>query len=1262
MAASAVHSLCGSNHLEMNVDSEMRGPSSPPKRPRGIPAIYSCLLKVEIANTISDAVLGEGRTKVAARKAAWAHFVAKQHANGSLSALIAGPPRHADPRAVEKPQFIDEGTMAEEKDAKMEIINYTVGLGGLIPTFTTVHRKPAKRNKNQPRRLVQATIELPKHSASVSALGADHPSAEIAAAVAFKKEAQKNAWPRENDGVNWTLLNSETAEDFFRFYRSKAYRAKIEVEQSTLSEHPFNQASVTVDGTLLSSARMNSKKQAICAAQLMAAVELVKTNPGLLQDFQKELEKGAGKFLNTPYPVVVSIPDNTVVSMRTAVMHAKTTGLLDQGDTLAAETLPDQDEMQSHNRALTSAQARRLSKWLQQEYEQSRSDPRVQAMRAKKDSLPMSSHRDSVLELIDSNLYSIVIGATGSGKTTQVPQMLLEEAIKNGSGAHCNVICTQPRRIAAISVANRVAEERCETLQKSVGFHVRHDSRPPRNGGSITYCSTGILVERMKHHPDAVLDSTSHIIIDEVHERDLPIDFLLIVLKRAIKARRSTGKTVPKIILMSATLDHELFSKYLSEDGAKCPSISVPGRTFPVTERYLDSIVAELQSEHSFEFQKMLETVGRSAAQNMKRYLQEEVRFRESATTSQTIGSDTGKAIDWKRPHTQLHASTEQDVPQEDLPIPLVAATIARICTVSEQGAILAFLPGLEEILKVRDILTSSPRFFGIEFNDRHKYRISLLHSTIPRAEQMAIFEALPSGCRRIILSTNIAETSVTVPDVKYVIDSGKLREQRYDQTRRITSLECVWESRSNAKQRAGRAGRVQNGHYYALFSKERHASFKPSAVSQLLRLDLSQTALAIKASFKGQALEPFLAGAIEPPPQSSVQAALNELTTIGALTEEEQITDLGRILSRLPLRPRLGKMVVLGVLFKCLDPMIVIGAAAEGPGLFRRPLDRRQEARRSHQTFDEHNSDHLALYSAFKMLRSLKLRSGMSAARDRASEMFLDWRAYLNITQTALDIEGILTASGLVVRESRARSERSGQHGPPSLNRNAGDADLVKCLLLAGLSPNLAVQRGFTSRTPAEDGVIISPSSLLKRPAKGPHLPHGETLLTYGAMSQSSDGRSLLISDVSAVTPMMSLLFGGRLWAKNQHRVLLNDWLPFFVSADGGRGGRKNAAEVIVSFRRALDRVLSGALRSLLEAGAARPAVSAEEAPNEARFAAGGLSALSRVLGSLDATESRPLEEIPKPDMSPHERFLMGILPLLKTDREAKPIKSSDA
>lgn len=492
----------------------------------------------------------------------------------------------------------------------------------------------------------------------------------------------------------------------------------------------------------------------------------------------------------------------------------------------------------------------------------------------------------------------------------QVPQILLEDAIKSGNGGKYNIICTQPRRIAATSVATRVAVERHEPLRKTVGYQVRFDSKIPETGGSITFCTTGILLQQLRHSADEALDGVTHLLIDEVHERDILIDFLLILLKRTMKARRLAGKPEIKIVLMSATMDTEMFAGYFSElndDGSKtlCPALSVPGRTFPVKELFLDDIHRELTRTYS----------GRDLAllndKDTKDYLASEQAFPAMYRAGRVPPPDTRLAIpaeegnedatiDWKAEVTigsDGQAAVANEKEDALVPIGLVGLTVAHIVKTTTEGAILVFMPGLQEIQKLDELIRKT-KPLGIDFENPDKFKITLLHSSIPTDKD--VFENIQAGCRKIIISTNIAETSVTIPDVQFVVDTGKLREKQYDQGARITRLLCTWVSKSNSKQRAGRAGRVQNGNYYALFTKTRWESFRSTGLPEMLRSDLQEICLDIKAQGFNDPVAEFLSEAIEPPKGHAVDASVSQLMKLAAFDEDEKLTPLGKVLATL--------------------------------------------------------------------------------------------------------------------------------------------------------------------------------------------------------------------------------------------------------------------------------------------------------------------------------------------------------------------------
>ena len=1093
---------------------------------------------------------------------------------------------------------IDKDTLKEERDAKLDIYNYAARYG-CVPQISMTKlpagsSKPGRRHKrNSSATVVKITVDLPEQTIKVTGQGHDPVTAEIAASIKFKQEAEKYHAQQRIDSLvikDFTALNVDNARSFFEFYKINNPSTKIDVEITPRDEYrssgrSFVEATVLVNGKACGEpVLMSVRKKAEDLAHLTAAIEMTKKDATILPRFLKALRSSNGQILRPIKPVDMPVDDECILLMRDTLLNARRLGLTDQQEELQSEVEAVETRKARFRRMLGRVEAEKRSMQLERAYREYCENPNLDELRRKREQLPMNQFRDKVLDIVDKNTYSIIVGATGSGKTTQVPQIILEQAIRDQKAAACNIICTQPRRIAATSVARRVADERAEKLQDSVGYHVRFDAKLPQVGGSMTYCTTGILLQQLQHSPDEVLDGTSHLIIDEVHERDMQIDFLLIILKKVMTQRIRDGKPTPKVILMSATMDADLFASYFKNTDAegeiiRCPTLSVPGRTFPVKEQHLEQILATLDREYgSPQLQAMYSDIA------TRDYFQVEKGFAKENPLKANVSVEADaeeeeSIIDWKGARVlssdgELVVSNEKD--EALVPVGLVAATIAHIVRSTKEGAILVFLPGLEEMVKVDGLLRDGCPL-GIDFKDESKYKMYMLHSSIA-ASQNEVFDTVPAGCRKIILGTNIAETSITIPDVQYVVDTGKLREKRYDQLRRITKLQCTWISKSNSKQRAGRAGRVQNGHYYALFSKQRYESLRAIGLPELLRADLQETCLDIKAQAFKTPIRQFLAEAIEPPAPATVNSAVLNLQALDALTDEEKLTSLGRLLASLPVHPALGKMIVLGVIFRCLDPMLLLGAAAEERNLFLNPLGHRAEAAAAKVSFVHGSgSDHIAFLNAFREMRLIRESKGLGALWDFANRNFLHQGAFRSIDNTAKQIEEILVDAKLIPYTPPHASSHY-QYGGPVLNEHSSKMHVIKALALAGLHPNLAVAvGGRVLRTHGEKATLIHPSSVSA--VKNDRDSHKSgTLFSYSAMVKSNDGHSLFLRDISESTPLMATLFGGRLqyFQTRNHILEVDEWLPFYVQND------RRAVKTIVEFRKALERLLTGAFGDL--------------------------------------------------------------------------------
>ena len=679
-------------------------------------------------------------------------------------------------------------------------------------------------------------------------------------------------------------------------------------------------------------------------------------------------------------------------------------------------------------------------------------DPSTQKIRTLRAALPIYTRSQDLLSHISNNDVTICMAATGSGKTTQVPQLILDDYIDRGQGAHCNIVCTQPRRLAALSVADRVAKERGEVVGSgSVGYSVRFDSKPPEEHGSITFCTIGVLLRRLQSAMSeggivaAKLDQVSHILVDEVHERDVDTDLLLVALKRIMEDRKTRNLPL-KVVLMSATIDPRLFQEYFPDAaGNKAMVIQVPGRTFPVARFFLEDFLGNMRAQSQLDWVFTDESVSRYLA-------------REEAYV--------------QRDHTDVSTSSSHQPDDElELPAPLVAATISHVLQQSDSGHALVFLPGWEEISSVQRSLLSGR--LPLDFSDQKKYSIHVLHSTIPLAEQQVIFDPPPKGVRRVILATNIAETSVTIPDVVYVIDTAKIKQLRFDPDRHISSLVSAWVGSSNLNQRVGRAGRHRAGEYFGLLSKTRAANLCPHQTVEMKRVDLSNVVMHVKAlSFPGMEVEEVLAETIEPPAPDRVAAAMTALQMVGALDNQKNLTSLGRVLLQLPVDVQMGRLVLYGVFFRCLDKALTLAAILTNRDPFLSPIHLKAEAAAVKATWSprEFRSDALTILNAYDAWHEM-YRNGEHARASRfCTDNFLSKSTLVLITKVrghllqSLYQAGVIDAAeGSVYGRARDREWMV----PPALNANAHSHPLLAALVAVATQPKFAVRTGeMTLRT----------------------------------------------------------------------------------------------------------------------------------------------------------------------------------------------------
>ena len=900
--------------------------------------------------------------------------------------------------------------------------------------------------------------------------------------------------PQDIEGIlsdKETKVDYDRARQFIDYYTRKFSFGREDVEYNTVTGSSKRQGSLweavmTIGGSRIGFGCGSTKKLAQKTCYVDVAVYLEAYDHSLWNDFVAAAK--AGRDLGMAPPVYCVMSESLEDEIYELCMDVKKSTLYKNALKLRP-SLPDPNI--SCDAPGTQPPSRRLrelpsfeekDRILKERREKYLTDPTMEPMRRNRAALPISTRTQELLDHIRDNDVTICMAATGSGKTTQIPQLILDGCIDRGEGARCNIVCTQPRRLAAIAVAQRVAKERGERIGSSIGYQVRFESQLPEERGSVTFCTTGIFLKRLQSALDTSgtsaqghsLDDVTHIIVDEVHERDVDSDLLLVVLKRLLADRKAKGNPI-KVILMSATIDPTLFQQYFRDDqGVPSKVIEVPGRSFPVEKHFLDEFVPELAKAPG---------AGEAFAQDsVAKYLHNEL----GPAALQLYNSLPPRRI--TTPGTKNSGSGRSTPTQDgrdrgdelELPVPLVALTIAHVLRNSDNGHVLTFLPGWDEIQNVHRYLTNPSSGLGLNFRDSTKWSIHLLHSTIPVAEQQSIFEPPTEGVRRIILATNIAETSITIPDVVYVVDTARIKEQRFDPERHISSLVSAWVGSSNLNQRAGRAGRHRPGEYFGIISQKRALELHPYQTVEMKRVDLSNIAMHIKAlNFSGMSVEEVLSETIEPPAPERVAAAMKDLPMVGALGAQKDLTPLGKVLLQLPVEVQVGRLVLLGAFFRCLDNALTLAAILTNRDPFVSPMHLKREAAAAKDswTSSDFRSDVLAVLRAYNAWWEIQRRGDYGAANRFCSDNFLSKPTLLTIQKIkdhllqSLYRAGVIDVSmGMTEQTWAGRRREAGV--PPELDINRKSTPLLVALIAVASQPNFAVRTNEKSYRTSQDKV----------------------------------------------------------------------------------------------------------------------------------------------------------------------------------------------
>ncbi|KAM0879890.1 hypothetical protein ACQ4PT_033938 [Festuca glaucescens] len=553
---------------------------------------------------------------------------------------------------------------------------------------------------------------------------------------------------------------------------------------------------------------------------------------------------------------------------------------------------------------------------------------RKQLIRQQRKSLPIASVEKELVEEVRKNGTLIVVGETGSGKTTQLPQFLYDAGFCQDGKV---IGITQPRRVAAVTVAKRVAEECNDQLGKKVGYSIRFDDSTS-SATRTKYMTDGLLLREALLDP--LLSKYSVIVVDEAHERTVHTDVLLGLLKKGMKFAPL------KLIIMSASLDAKCFSDYFG--GAK--AVHIQGRQYPVDTLY-----------------------------------------------------------------------TYQ--PESDY-LDATLVTIFQIHLEEGPGDILAFLTGQEEIESLERLIQERVRQLP---PDSSKIWITPIYSSLPSEQQMNAFKPAPAGTRKIVLATNIAETSVTIPGIKYVIDPGMVKARAYNPVTGMESLIIIPVSKAQALQRSGRAGREGPGKCFRLFQECEFDTLAESTVPEIKRCNLSNVVLQLKAL----GIDDIIGfDFMEKPSRTSILKSLEQLILLGALTDDYKLSDpVGKQMARLPLDPMYSKALIVSSEFKCLEEMLIVVSMLSVESIFFTPREKLEEVRAARKTFESSEGDHITLVNVYRAAAECLEKSKNANAKEKTMEKalnrwccenFINYRSLRHARDVHSQIQGHVQQMGL--------------------------------------------------------------------------------------------------------------------------------------------------------------------------------------------------------------------------------------------------------
>ena len=1115
--------------------------------------------------------------------------------------------------------------LRRERDAKTAVYNYAARLGYHPQIHTSlVPNGSAQR--------YSCTVQLPGRGTSVRATAATRDWAEVFACAKFRRSTRRlqiGHSPKHSDSPHRVFrgLTAPIAPDFVKAYSEHNRDSRFTVHAKQDGSHEWL-ASAYVDGHCIQDQILAAtERAALDLGYLVLAVNILKERPLLWEQFRSKSYSRSDTDSLAWRAVSLKLKDSQKDEMRTVLVHANNLGLQSLSAALKEVGRPRPGFLPMYARIPAKEFLQHHSEELQRRAFESISQVHKAEANAKTpNDLLVRQSSLAILQTVQQNDISVICGPFCGGKTTQIPQLLLEEQSRNGGVREFKMLCVLHSSQQVMAQARVIARQRNEPLGQSVGYEYESGHIIPNGAdGSLIFCSTSFLTTQLARHAGAALDTLSHLMLDDAKFESPEAEMLMTLLKKALDGRKKDGQSSCKLVFTHSStpgFSDALLSYFSAADSkyAKvelCDTGLVPAQTV-----YLENICDTLGALYSWKHLALVH--------HDKRYLEMERDFMiQSLQTRQPKTADT----EWvkiemkdgtRKLSSKFHDHFEEEPYDKDeamVPLRLAAVVLGHIVRRdTEKWSILVFLPSIVHVNRLREILLKK-KPLGVSFDDPYRFEIITLNSQPTKVEE---FHRPPNTAPwrwRILLATSFAEDMVVIPRLKYVIDLGKTTH--HTMIDHQPSLQTTWMTRSNLQRRMQRAtaSRIPNAQYIALFteSRERCLTETPASYSPI---DILKSCMLLKTSTLLGSLEDFFEATPTPPPRQVVRKAITDLIDLDILTENEEMTSLGLLVHRLNLEPARSKAILHGAALGCLTPMLVLAAAVDSSSLFSHLPETRVSGRL--RFAGDAASDHMAIYNAF-------------LAMQRA-QSYRDDTPMADYAKLGLRHAGFISVQYKVHSMARALKEVQGDVPSPGtegvdedskvefgVDINSENKRLTEALLLSG-SPHSIAFRVSPHRYINAQG-----EECILNAASAAHAQDDKIATTrlvfFSRSSVSSHGRGLVLHEVSQIQPMAALLFGGSdLMVVDDQTLEIDNWLRFrFSTLD------PEAMQAIVELRKGLHHILRVRINSLASGESSAQAEQVHEV-----FAQALLKMLSWNLVDVEAVSTSASDELGDDETDP--------------------------